>query len=71
MVEIGVDTCHVEAYGHGRWKPSFASRFDLAYGAVYALALYRLRDAPVERSRRACLKRLIRTAVAGDADDRE
>ena len=43
--KFGIDKRHGAAYGHGRWKPSFASRFDLAYSAVYALALYRLRRA--------------------------
>ena len=43
--KFGVDKRHVAAYGHGRWKPSFASRFDLAYSAAYALALCCLRRA--------------------------
>ena len=42
---VGVDKRYSTAYGHGRWKPSFASRFDLAYGAAYALALYTPREA--------------------------
>ena len=37
--KLGVDKRHVMAYGHGRWKPSFASRFDLAFATSLANAL--------------------------------